>query len=146
MDRLVRPGQEHRADSVLVYFAMRLGVEHGWQPAGTGPPPDWNNETWESWDDADYWSGLGQWVTDEDAREWASALRHALDDIPDENLMLYRASYLTFGSTGFESPMKRAERMKKIPLAEVFSGDGKKWLTTLIEFLEHGGFRLFWGN
>jgi hypothetical protein len=127
-----------------MHFAIRLGVQYGWRPAGTAPPPEWRQETWESWDEDDYLSGLGQEVTQEDAYRWATALRPALDDIPDENLMPYRGEYLGVDSAGFKSHMDRLVRMHKIPLAEIFSGDAKKWLIDLIGYLERGAFRLFW--
>jgi hypothetical protein len=147
MKKLVRHRDVRQADPVLLHFAMLLGVQYGWRPAGTAPPLEWRQETWESWDEDDYWNGLGQEVTEEDASSWATALRSALDDFPDENLMPYRAEYLGVDRAASKSHIeRRLVRMHKIPLAEIFSGDTKKWLIDLIGYLERGAFRWFWEN
>jgi hypothetical protein len=63
---------------------LGLARQHGWVPQGTRPPGDYHEwagdpTTW----DGRYWPGVGQQVTDADARNLGAALARALADIPD---------------------------------------------------------------
>ncbi len=60
---------------------LELARSGGWEPAGTLPPIGWEGG---EWDGSDYTSGRGQIVSDEDAKQMAAAMTHALADIPDE--------------------------------------------------------------
>lgn len=55
---------------------LQIAEMHGWEPMGTtlDNDPEW---------DGSYYSNDGQYVTPEDSRALANALRSALDDIPD---------------------------------------------------------------
>lgn len=47
-----------------------LGMQYGWKPAGTQPPPDYKGK----WDGS-YGLNMGQVVTAEDAKAWAMAVK-----------------------------------------------------------------------
>src|SRR6266545_6571402 len=89
--------QEQDDDDVSLYFdagafslpswrrRLTLATLYGWTPAGTQAPdddsllgmhgtPDW---------DGRYFPGVGQHVTEADARALAEALERALPDLPD---------------------------------------------------------------
>jgi hypothetical protein len=59
---------------------LQMANKHGWEPAGTRTPVHWDVDgpkPAEEWCGT-YFSNDGQWVTDDDARNIASALRKAL--------------------------------------------------------------------
>ncbi len=75
-DFALRPGWWHAI--------LGLALQHGGDPQGTQPPRDdwdWDGDP-TAWDGR-YWPGVGQEVTDEDARNLGAALARGMADIPD---------------------------------------------------------------
>ena len=111
---------------------LTLAYECGWQPEGTLPPtwdPDYDGSGWKGW----YFSNSRQHVTGEDAKAIAKALRDALDDIPDHDVMGDRIEVWSDGSSGIKADAVFT------PL-EYFSGKGKKYVREFITYCEKGTF------
>lgn len=125
---------------------MDLAHIYGWQPAGTGQPP-----AWEDADDSTRWSGrydlyLGERVHDGDAHALAEALARALPDLPDSPMP----------DRIFETEMEEIDREGQISISfyiiepntelnlfEVFGGQYKEELVDFIRFCHQGGFHIY---
>ena len=112
---------------------MATGYECGWQPMGTVLDwcpycPDCGGHSDGNWD-GDYSSNEGQFVTDEDARELAKALRRSFDDavrLPLAARCLLHWDSKTGGSKEFVSRQ-----------------DVESFVTPFAEFCEEGGFYIY---
>lgn len=135
---IIRGDESWEVDPILLQIAEALATRYGWKPAGTFPPRHWNQLTDELWDSSDYWSFLGQRIVGGDARCWAKALVSALDDIPDEDVLINRMHYLKQPVPLLDELESRCNRFLDLPLPEVCSGPRKRMLGELIKHLQQG--------
>jgi hypothetical protein len=141
MVNLVRNEEMLQVDTFLLAAALRLGRQYGWHAAGTLPPRDWQEDAYGDWDDIGHLEGFGELVTAGDAAELADALKRALDDIPDRNLVGHICRSRIHSKP--TDALAWAKHLMGRPLPEIFSGTGKAWLSRLIVFLERGGCRMY---
>jgi len=113
---------------------LALAQRYGWQPEGTAAPDEMavEAELWEGdpaeWDGS-YFPSYGQQVSDSDAKELATALEHALPDIPDHDAIGDRACESRSGGGWLGNVPEQGVN----PL-EAFSGGNKEFL---INFIAH---------
>lgn len=134
-----------------------LAKEHGWEPAGTLPPLDWDGRG--PWDSSDYGTNSGQAVTAEDAAALADALERALPHIPEEELgdeerLAIWERTLSSYSSEMGIPRDDLEKLLATPILGTFimkySFTPTEWLAGkrdfvrgFIAFLREGSFRIF---
>jgi hypothetical protein len=114
---------------------LTLARQYGWRPDGTLPPREewkWDGEP-DLWDGS-YWPGVGQEVTDHDARGMAAALEQACADIPEPDALVAK-----------EVPDDRAAGTTPVPLGTSASGPTRFTFKEAVGgFIEHcrecGGF------
>lgn len=129
------------------YFIQELAADHGWEPAGTLAPDDWEEEAEEEWDGG-YLSPDGQQVTDEDAGNLADALERALGDIPDHDARVHKPA-------GYPLPRAMIRLLRDMPgdnpppgpeqclnAREWFSGKRKQAVRDFIAFCQRGSFTI----
>lgn len=140
---------------------VTLAYERGWRPAGTEPPRHWEHLAGDmgmqrtvgplsliegpdgpvAWPRADYASGRGQFVTDDDARAMGRALASVVDDLPDHDPLEEKAD-ADLGVAAFPRLRMADGRIITNP-PEAFGGPNKGPFKQLIAFLSGGGFRIW---
>ena len=159
---LVNATGRHRIDLASWHLALELARDRGWDFAGTRPPKGWRGGAVPPWGltgwpdlarsepdvwDGNYVTGMGQRVTDRDARALADALDRALDDVPAHDARKHKPegypmprdmARLLRGLSGDYQPDPR----QVIAPLEWFSGHRKQELRELIEFCRRGGFTI----
>ena len=94
----------------------------------------------------DYFSNLGQFVTDEDAKRMALSLESALPDIPDHDALgsKLRRNALPRRIASWEriipGPVPPPSRLEAVNAFEWFSGKEKRRLVSFVNFCKRGGF------
>jgi hypothetical protein len=129
-------------------LAMKLAFDSGWKPQGTLPPPEWEwlpqskRPTGETrpWPAMNYFAGLGERVTDEDADALASTLESKLDDIPNHDAFSHKVAVrINLPFTEYLAALKPGEQLNYF---EFFSGPNKAILKRFIDLGKAGGFAI----
>lgn len=122
-------GREYTGNRSWRYL-LELAHDNGWEPSGTGAPPQYRDaRDEEKWDAMDYFSPAHQLVGNEDAARMAAALQRALSVIPEGKTV---AAMAGDGLSGID------EHLTPI---DWFSGDGgRERVREFAEFFKAGGF------
>ena len=157
---LVHPG----ADQTLVNnqgwaILVRAAWDAGWRPEGSFPPKHWQRigqadpgpllgplrhpttEPDVPWPAADYVTGRGQRVLEDDAKALGKALRSIVDDLPNHDA-LEGKRVGTVKAPVWPALGVLEHGLAKAPF-EVFGGPNKPGFLALIEFFEAGTFEIW---
>ncbi|MEM1329415.1 MAG: hypothetical protein AAGG07_02515 [Planctomycetota bacterium] len=138
---------------------IQTAWDAGWRPEGSHPPRFWQRIGLEDpgpltgplrhpetepdvpWPAADYVTGRGQRVSEEDASALGSALRSIVDDLPNHDALAEKRVGAT-GSPIWPSLDVLQKGLAKAPF-EVFGGANKPGYLRLTEFLDRGAFEVW---
>ncbi|TVQ62379.1 MAG: hypothetical protein EA378_05535 [Phycisphaerales bacterium] len=131
----------NRGWAMLVHLAW----DHGWRPVGTLPPTHWGmhepGAVPGDWPRADYVTGRGQRVREDDARNLAEALERCVDDLPNHDALAEK------GIPPLQAPAfpvwRHMESGASISPFEVFGGPNKDGFRRFIAFCRAGGFTIW---
>jgi hypothetical protein len=142
---LVNPSGSIDYSNLEYGVLMKFAYISGWKPAGTLEPVGWSERTWPDglprpWRSMNYFSRLGQRVTDEDAAAMADTLEAVVDDVPGHDALAHKVG------TIIDLPFRRRIRLIKPGVYaspfEFFSGENKPLLYRHIEFCRGGGYTI----
>jgi len=124
---------------------LRLAWEKGWRPAGTKPPPAWDeqiaHDPARSWNRADYVSCRGQRVTDGDAARIGDALAGVVDDVPSHDPMLGE-EVITIPAPG-SLPRLYVSPGKTLNPFQILGGPNKASFEAFVRYCRLGGFQIW---
>lgn len=140
-----------RADDQLALWNLEYGVlmkfayVAGWRPAGTLQPDRWEERldpqgVPRRWFSMNYFSRLGQTVTQPDAQALAGALEAALPDVPRHDALGHKVSVTL--DLPFSRPVRLFRDGSRVTPYEFFSGPNRPTLERFISFAAAGPYRI----
>ncbi len=124
---------------------MRLLYRSGWRPEGTLAPAGWKPRRRKDgqkrvWPKMNYFSRMGQEVTDMDALAMAAAIESVLPDVPEHDAMEHKIGQV------IDLPYRAPIRMPRVGVRynafEFFSGQSRDLLVRFSEMCRAGGYHI----
>lgn len=123
---------------------LGLAFRYGWRPRGTVEPPHWEFNPWSrteaNWSGKDYFSTLGQRVSDEDAAAMAKALGEAVVNLPAHDALSGKSVW-TLDLPDWP-PIHWVTQGQGVTPAEFFSGPRRGKVEQFISNCRKGGFTI----
>ncbi len=124
---------------------MKMLHRSGWRPSGTLAPAGWKprrrkDGTPGKWPRMNYFSRLGQTVTETDAAAMADVLEAILPDVPEHDAFGHKVNQV------IDLPYRRAVRLPRPGVRynafEFFSGENRGLLTEFVKLCRAGEFQI----
>lgn len=123
---------------------LGLAFRYGWRPKGTVEPPHWDFNPWSrsaaAWTGKDYFSTLGQRVSDADAAAMAAALEDALPDIPAHDALGGKSIWML--DLPDSPPIHWVHPGQPVNGIEFFSGPRRSKVDAFVRNCRDGGFTI----
>jgi len=124
---------------------MRMIYRAGWRPEGTVAPEGWRPKrrkdgTVRKWPRMNYFSRMGQSVTESDAQAMADVAESVLPDIPDFDALGHKI-YQTIDMPD-RAPIRFPRPGSKYNSFEFFSGESRKIVERFVHLTRTGSFQI----
>jgi hypothetical protein len=129
-------------------LALKMAFDRGWKPRGTIAPTEWGERpehldkygNVREWPVMNYFAGMGERVSDEDAADIARVLGAVMDDIPDHDALAHKV--LTTVDLPYHEDIRLLKPGAKVNMFEFFSGKNKELLRRFVDLCGKGGFEI----